>query len=53
MHSGKITAFNLGIDIKEEEIGRLLKAAFPPVKASPEFKEKLLARLIKEAGKAS
>jgi len=39
--------------LSEQEMGRLLKAAFPPVKASTEFKEKLLARLIKEAGKAS
>ena len=39
--------------LTEQEIGRLLKAAFPPVKASPEFKEKLLAQLIKEAERIS
>ena len=35
------------------EVGRLLKAAFPPVKASPEFKEGLLRQLVKEAARIS
>ena len=40
-------------ELNDQEIGRLLKAAFPPVKAPPEFKERLLARLIKESERIS
>ena len=37
----------------EQEIGRLLKAAFPPVKAPPELKGRLLRLLLNEAKRIS
>lgn len=36
------------MDVKEEELRTLLKAACQPVAASPEFKERLFKRLTQE-----
>jgi hypothetical protein len=41
------------MDIKEEELRALLKAACQPVVASPEFKERVFKRLTQEVSRQS